>query len=175
LPEDAPMKEPVPSEDAPIAPVEPATEPLGSVAAEAGQAEPPKARRRPRARKAAASVDEGAAEVTDALPLEPAAPEAASAEAAGDTAAETPKPKRRSRARKPVEVQEELPVAAALPDVPPADPPVPAEAADPVAAELAAAAEEPAPTPEASNDAAPDLQDEPSAAPRRGWWQRTFG
>ena len=168
-PEDAPMKEPVPSEDAPIAPVEPATEPLVSAEAEAGEAEPPKARRRPRARKTAA-------EATDALPLESAPADAASAEADGETAAEAPKPKRRSRTRKPVAVQEELPVTAASLDAPQADEPVPAETADPAQPELAAAAEEVAPaTPEASNDAAPDLQDEPAAPPRRGWWQRTFG
>jgi ribonuclease E len=179
-PEDAPMKEPVPSEDAPIAPVEPATEPLGSVEAEAAEAEPPKARRRPRARKAAAPASESAAETTDALPLEAVAPEAradvASAEAAGATVAEVSKPKRRSRARKPAAVQEELAVTAGSSDVPPADEPIPAETAEPAKPELAAAAEEPgATTPAASNDAAPDLQNEPAASPRRGWWQRTFG
>jgi hypothetical protein len=48
--------------------------------------------------------------------------------------------------------------------------------ADAVQPELAAATEEPVPaTPEASNDAVPDLQDGAEAAPRRGWWQRTFG
>nr|WP_294169105.1 ribonuclease E/G [uncultured Sphingomonas sp.] len=175
-PEDAPMKEPVPSEDAPIAPVEPATEPLGSVEAEAIDAEPPKARRRPRARKAAATTaGEGAMEAPEALPLESTAPQAP-AQAAEGTAEEAPKPKRRSRAKKPAAVQEELPVTAGSPDEPPTDEPVSAERADPVAPELALAAEEPAPaTPEASNDAAPDLQDGTAAPPRRGWWQRTFG
>ena len=170
-PEDAPMKEPVPSEDAPIAPVEPATEPLGSVEAE--EAEPPKARRRPRARKVAAS--ESAPEASDALPLEAAAPEAPADVARAEAAEEAPKPKRRSRARKPAAVQEELPVVAALPEVAPADEPVPAETEASAEPELAVAIEQPASTPEASNDAVPDLQDGAEAAPRRGWWQRTFG
>jgi ribonuclease E len=171
-PEDAPMKEPVPSEDAPIAPVEPATEPLGSVEAE--DAEPPKARRRPRARKAAAAP-ESTPEATDALPLEAAAPQAPADVASAEATEEAPKPKRRSRARKPAAVQEELPALAASPEVASADEPALAEAADPAQPELAMATEEPAPTPEASNDAVPDLQDDAAAAPRRGWWQRTFG
>ncbi len=165
-PDEAPMKEPVPSEDAPIAPVEPATEAVGPVEGELAAAveEKPKARRRPRARKADAEASAG---VPDAQPLEAIAPEAP-AEVAAQEAEAAPKPKRRSRSRKPA--------VAEAPDAGPAAEPVAPAQPEAAAADGRVEAEpEAAATPEPSNDAAPETSQEPAAPARRGWWQRTFG
>ncbi|WP_338501165.1 ribonuclease E/G [Sphingomonas kaistensis] len=89
-PGEAPMVEPVPSEDAAPVTVEAAPEPQPEPEAEPVAEEKPKARRRPRARKADAVV----AEAADTAPtVEAPAEEAPAAE-------EKPKPKRRSRAKK---------------------------------------------------------------------------
>ena len=140
--------------------------------------EAPKTRRRPRARAAAPAVEAPAAEA----PVEAKAP-------ATEADAPAPKPKRTRKKAAPAVATEE--VAA---DAPVADAPAVEEkpkrrrtrkpaAADAAPAEtVAAPVEEPAPEPEATltvgqdgtapaNDAPPEDGD----APRRGWWQRTFG
>ncbi|URD59711.1 ribonuclease E/G [Sphingomonas sp. KRR8] len=149
-PDEAPMKEPVPSQDPSPDTVEaPAEDQEGK----------PKARRRPRARKAEAVAPEAAPA------LEIVAPEAPADVAGEDAAAEAPaKPKRRSRAKK---ADATLAVEAA---------PVVEAAPEPAPEPVAEAAPEPAPEP--SNDSAPTGQSAPAedSGPRRqGWWQRTFG
>jgi ribonuclease E len=154
---EAPMVEPVPSEDP--APVEveaqPEPQPEFAVVAEAEAEEKPKARRRPRARKADAVAAEQAAPAPVA---EAAAPEVQAEEAPATE--EKPKPKRRSRAKKADVVPEpasepqpepELALAAAGPDEQ-------AEAPAPIAASADAEAEQ--------------GSSQPS---RKGWWSRTFG
>ncbi|MFC7537912.1 ribonuclease E/G [Sphingomonas sp. GCM10030256] len=177
-PEEAPMKEPVPSQDAPIAPAEAPVENQPAAEEETtvpSGAEGPKARRRPRARKPVASKAEGATpEAAAALQEAPApaldtiAPEAPGNVAAQD--AEAPaKPKRRSRAKKAVAAE---PAA----EAPATDEPVaaPEPAAEPVAASTEAAEAQPELAQEASNDTA-ESETDPASSPRRGWWQRTFG
>jgi ribonuclease E len=145
-PGEAPMIEPVPSEDP--APVTVKAAPIAEPEAE----EKPKARRRPRARKA----EPIAAEAAEAAPaIEAIAPEAPADVAAEDAAAaeEKPKPKRRSRAKKAE--------AAPEPVVQP-EPELELVGAEPAAAEAAAADE-------ATTD------DSPAQPARKGWWSRTFG
>jgi len=102
---EAPMVEPVPSEDAAPVAVEATPEPQPEPEAEPVAEEKPKARRRPRARKA----DAVAAEAADAAPtVEAPAEEAPAAE-------EKPKPKRRSRAKKVEAPAETAPEPAAEP------------------------------------------------------------
>jgi ribonuclease E len=151
-PGEAPMVEPVPSQDP--APVEVEAEPEPQPVAE----DKPKARRRPRARKADAVAAEQAA---PAPALEIIAPEAPADVAAQDasaaapkTAEEKPKPRRRSRAKK---------VEAPIEEAPEPQPELTLEVAE---------AEPEAPV------AAPVQQanDEGSSQPaRKGWWSRTFG
>ena len=144
---EAPMVEPVPSEDPAPVTVEAAPEPQPEPEAEPVAEEKPKARRRPRARKA----DAVAAEADAPAPaLEVVAPEAPADVATQEAAAEEkPKPKRRSRAKKAVET----PVEEAIAEAPLAEP----------QPEVAVAA-----------DAAP-ASDEPAQPARKGWWSRTFG
>jgi len=159
-PDEAPMKEPVPSEDpSPDTTEAPAEDkPAGATSDEVK----PKARRRPRARKADAAAP--TAEIAPEAPADVAAEEAAPAE----------KPKRRTRKKAEpapeavVEADTELPLPEPVAAV--AEVSSPAEQVVDVTPEA----------PEASNDSAPDNAGQPAAddaqAPRRqGWWQRTFG
>ena len=131
----APMLDTPPSEEAALV----------EIAEEAD--DKPKARRRPRARKADLVVETEVAVAPDLIA--PAAP----VEAAADEPAA--KPKRKSRAKKP---------AASEPDPALVD-------ETPVATKAPAKA---APAPAASND--PTGDDDDDGEPRRGgWWQRTFG
>ncbi len=183
----------------PVAEEAPAAEPVSEEAAEPA----PKTRRRPRARKKADSDTAEAAATTDApadvAPVateEPApAPEAdaapakpkrtrrkkavasegAAAEAdtpaadapAADADAAPAKPKR-TRRKKVVAAEAEAaePAVEAVPQAPadaaPVAQPEPTASAEPVPADAAAA----------DDDAAGEDAD---GAPRRGWWQRTFG
>ena len=138
--------------------------PAAEAAEAAPEAEAPKpAPARRTRRKPAATEAAPAAE----------APEAVEAEAP----AEAPKPRRRRKA-----VADEAAPAVEAPEAEDAAPPAKparkprtprAKAAAPVAEEVAAEAAAPAPAgAEAANDAEPEGQ---TAAPRRGWWQRTFG
>ncbi|WP_198350819.1 Rne/Rng family ribonuclease [Flavisphingomonas formosensis] len=152
---------------------EPAAEPV----AEAAEASPeveakPKARRRPRARKAEAaepaSESEPVVEAVAAPVEEPAAEPA-------------PKPKR-TRARKaaapveaPAEAAEAAVTEAAAEPAPKPKRTRARKAAAPAAAEPVATEEAAAPAePEPAEAAAPAAEAE-EGAPRRGWWQRTFG
>lgn len=140
--------------------------------------EAPKTRRRPRARAAAPAVEAPAAEA----PVEAKAP-------ATEADAPAPKPKRTRKKAAPAVATEEVAADAPVADAPAAEEkpkrrrtrkPAAADAAP--AETVAALVEEPAPEPEATltvgqdgtapaNDAPPEDGD----APRRGWWQRTFG
>ena len=140
--------------------------------------EAPKTRRRPRARAAAPAVEAPAAEA----PVEAKAP-------ATEADAPAPKPKRTRKKAAPAVATEEVAADAPVADAPAAEEkpkrrrtrkPAAADAAP--AETVAAPVEEPAPEPEATltvgqdgtapaNDAPPEDGD----APRRGWWQRTFG
>ncbi len=116
------------------------------------------------------------------------APEAAAEAAPAEVAEEAPKPRRRSRA-KAAEPAAEAPADAPVAEEAPAPEEQPASAkpkrtrkaatkAKAPEAEAAAAAETPPVAAEpAEPDAAPDAPDadEDSGAPRKGWWQRTFG
>ncbi|MEZ7272042.1 ribonuclease E/G [Sphingobium sp. 10 DY56-G10] len=183
----------------PVAEEAPAAEPVSEEAAEPA----PKTRRRPRARKKAdsdtaeaAATAEAPAEVApvateepapapeaDAAPAKPkrtrrkkaVASEGAAAEAdtpaadapAADADAAPAKPKR-TRRKKVVAVEAEAaePAVEAVPQAPadaaPVAQPEPTASAEPVPADAAAA----------DDDAAGEDAD---GAPRRGWWQRTFG
>ncbi|RDE07272.1 ribonuclease E/G [Sphingomonas aracearum] len=162
----------------------PADAPAEAPAAEEPVAEEaPKTRRRPRARKAEPVVEAPAAEAPAAAVDAGEAPAAAEepapkpkrtrrkaasaetpAEPDGATAEEAPaKPKRSRRKAAAPEAPAETPAGNA--DVQVAEPEAPVAEAPAPSAE--APAEDPAAA--ASNDA------EPGAAPRRGWWQRTFG
>ncbi|WP_114228487.1 MULTISPECIES: ribonuclease E/G [Sphingomonas] len=150
-PDEAPMKEPVPSED----PSPDAVEAFAEEKPVSSEDERPKARRRPRARKAEAA----APEPTLDAPVVDAAPETPAAVVAEEAAAEAPaKPKRRSRAKKA-----DAPVAEAVaaPETVSAEP-----APEPVT-------DEPAPAP--SNDEAAAADSTDTGPRRQGWWQRTFG
>lgn len=162
-PGEAPMVEPVPSEDP--APVVVEAQPEAQPEPEAATTEPaaeekPKARRRPRARKADAVAAEAA---TPAPAVEQTAPEATPDVATQEVAAEEkPKPKRRSRKKAepaPAPV-EEAAAATAEPELALADAPA-----------------EPAPTAEPSPESrAGSEEDDKSDQPtRKGWWSRTFG
>jgi len=183
----------------PVAEEAPAAEPVSEEAAEPA----PKTRRRPRARKKAdtdtaeaAATTDAPAEVApvateepapapeaDAAPAKPkrtrrkkaVASEGAAAEAdtpaadapAADADAAPAKPKR-TRRKKVVAVEAEAaePAVEAVPQAPadaaPVAQPEPTASAEPVPADAAVA----------DNDAAGEDAD---GAPRRGWWQRTFG
>ena len=183
----------------PVAEEAPAAEPVSEEAAEPA----PKTRRRPRARKkadtdtaeAAATTDAPAdvapvateepapAPEADAAPAKPkrtrrkkaVASEGAAAEAdtpaadapAADADAAPAKPKR-TRRKKVVAAEAEAaePAVEAVPQAPadaaPVAQPEPTASAEPVPADAAAA----------DDDAAGEDAD---GAPRRGWWQRTFG
>jgi ribonuclease E len=147
-PGEAPMVEPVPSEDPAPVTVEPAPEP------EPEADEKPKARRRPRARKADAVVAEPAAPAPAANANAPEAPAAEEA----PVAEEKPKPKRRSRAKKV-----EAPVEAAPEPQP--EPQLELVAAD----DAGEQAEASAPVGE------PGDENSSSQSARKGWWSRTFG
>ena len=183
----------------PVAEEAPAAEPVSEEAAEPA----PKTRRRPRARKKAdtdtaeaAATTEAPADVApvaaeepapapeaDAAPAKPkrtrrkkaVASEGAAAEAdtpaadapAADADAAPAKPKR-TRRKKVVAAEAEAaePAVEAVPQAPadaaPVAQPEPTASAEPVPADAAAA----------DDDAAGEDAD---GAPRRGWWQRTFG
>jgi ribonuclease E len=127
-----------------------------------------KPRRRPRARKSAeaAVVESVAAEVEPVVP-EPVLPEAAVEEA-------PVKPKRsRKKAAEPVTETAVEPVAVeAAPEPAPETEPVAAPAKRRRSAKAAAA--EPVAEPVAPTNSDGEEVDE-NGAPRRGWWQRTFG
>ncbi|NIJ28277.1 ribonuclease E [Sphingomonas insulae] len=140
--------------------------------------EAPKTRRRPRARAAAPAVEASAAV---SAPVEEQAP-------APGADAPAAKPKRTRKKAAPAPAAEE-----AVVDVPVADAPVAEDkpkrrrtrkpaAADTAPAEVTTPAEEPAAEPQASgmvaqddSASADDAQPGDGDAPRRGWWQRTFG
>ncbi|KKW92358.1 ribonuclease [Sphingobium chungbukense] len=161
--------------------VEAAPEPLVEAVAEApAEEEAPKTRRRPRARKAKETAAP-AAEAVEAVvetPVE-AAPEAPAAE-------EAPVKPKRTRRKKADPVVEEAAVAEVVPvaEEAPAKPKrTRRKKADPVveeaAAEVAPVAEAPAELAESVTvngdaEAAGEGEGE-DGAPRRGWWQRTFG
>jgi len=151
-------------------------EPVAAVPVSAPEAEAapakPRARRRPRAR---------AAEAAEAAPVEAAAPAPAAPEPVAEVAEEAPAPKRRRAPRKKAEAAAEAvteaapaPVAAAE-EAPAAKPRRTRKKATP-AAEAAPAEEPAAPEPEPANDAENGAETAGGEdAPRRGWWQRTFG
>ncbi|WP_037504778.1 Rne/Rng family ribonuclease [Sphingobium bisphenolivorans] len=173
--------------DAETAAPEPAAETTPEVSSEE---EAPKTRRRPRARK----VKEAAAPAAEAVETEVKVPaEAPAAEAPAEEAPAKPKRARRKKAEPAVEEAAE---AAPAVDEVPAKPKrtrrkkaveaaesaveaVPADAAPAEAAPAPEAAAETA-SPEAEvatvNGATEtDMAEEEGGAPRRGWWQRTFG
>ncbi|TXC72935.1 Rne/Rng family ribonuclease [Sphingomonas ginsenosidivorax] len=189
----------VPADDAALiadAP-EPEAEPVVEAAPAPAPAEPaPKTRRRPRARAAApAEVAEAVADATmeelapvetpvpivEALP-EPIAPEPIAPEPVADAPAPKARKPRRKAAAPVVEeapvVEDEAPakpkrrprkkaadVVVDAGDAAPVDEALSATVATtPVKAEV----QPEAPAPDTSND-------DPDGAPRRGWWQRTFG
>ncbi|WP_267433733.1 ribonuclease E/G [Sphingomonas sp. GM_Shp_1] len=165
------IEEPIEAGDA-----APVTTPL--VVAEVEASEAPKTRRRPRARKAApvatetvetpveapveTPVAEDAAPVVEAAPEAPAKPKRvrkkAAPKAAAEPVAEEPAPV--------VEAEAEAPAKPKRVRKKPA-PKVPAE---PVTEEAAPVEAEPALAAESTESDATT-----SEAPRRGWWQRTFG
>ncbi|MCJ1959719.1 Rne/Rng family ribonuclease [Novosphingobium mangrovi (ex Hu et al. 2023)] len=142
---------------------EPAAEaPAEAATAEAQAEEKPKPKRAPRRKKAEPAAEEAAAttEATEEKPKPKRAPRRKKAEPAAEDAAATPeateekpKPKRAPRRKKVEPVAEE----------------VAAEAA-PEAAATKPASEETQTKVEAEAEEAPKTE-----APRRGWWQRTFG
>jgi len=144
---EAPMVEPVPSEDP--APVTVEAAPEAAPEAE----EKPKARRRPRARKAeAAEADAPAPAISEIAPEAPA--DVAAEEAAAE---EKPKPKRRTRKKaEPVAESAEAPAA---------EPQLTLVAAD----DTPEAAPAETPEPEAA------ASETPGQPARKGWWSRTFG
>ena len=165
-PGEAPMVEPVPSEDPAPVEVEPSPEPQPEPAPE--QPEPaaeekPKARRRPRARKADAVAAE---EATPAPAIEELAPEAPAdvAEQEAAPVEEKPKPKRRSRAKKAAEPAPETSEAQPEPELALVDAPAAEVPASEVPAEEAPA--------EQPSEAQEQSKDQPA---RKGWWSRTFG
>ena len=175
-PGEAPMVEPVPSQD-PSPDVVEADAPAEDDGA-------PKTRRRPRARKPGEAAEPKAAPTrrrTAAAVAEAPAPAVAEAspsdsgDAVGDEAAV--KPKRRTRAKKAVasdDVTESVEAEAPAPaEAAPAPAPAPAPT-KPKASRAKAASSEPAPelAADTSNDAEGTNAD---GSPRRGWWQRTFG
>ncbi|MET4897789.1 Rne/Rng family ribonuclease [Sphingomonadaceae bacterium jetA1] len=171
-----PVAEPIEAGDA-----APVTTPLAVAEAEAEAVEAPKTRRRPRARKVAPAVTEA----TETPVVEPVVAEAPAVEAPapapeGEAEAAPVKPKRTRKKAAPKVVAE--PVAEEAPVVAEAEPaPVkpkrtrkkaaPKVVAEPVAEEAPVetpAQPEAATVEEATGDATAE-------APRRGWWQRTFG
>ncbi|MEK9209870.1 Rne/Rng family ribonuclease [Sphingomonas sp. 2378] len=159
------IEEPIEAGDA-----APVTTPL--VVAEVEASEAPKTRRRPRARKAAPVVTE-----TVETPVE-APVETPVAEDAAPEAPAKPKRVRKKAAPKaaaePV-AEEAAPVVEAEAEAP-AKPkrvrkkPAPKAAAEPVTEEAPTVEAEPAPAAEPA-----EAEGSTSEAPRRGWWQRTFG
>ncbi|WP_242128879.1 ribonuclease E/G [Sphingobium sp. Sx8-8] len=165
-------------------PVEAVAEPIVEAATEApAKEEAPKTRRRPRARKAKEAAAPAAEAVEAEAPVE-AEPEAPAAE-------EAPAKPKRTRRKKAEPVTEEAAAAEAAPaaEEAPAKPKrTRRKKAEPVAEEVAAAeaapaldapveAATPAETAEAvvvNGGAEVDGEGE-DGAPRRGWWQRTFG
>ncbi len=151
--------------------------PAVEVAAEP-EAPAPKTRRRPRAKAAIEATEAKAAEPIETSGIEVIAPAAEEAPA---------KPKRTRRKKADVEA-EAAPAAAPEPvaeeapakpkrtrrkkaDVPAADV---ASAEEPAVVEVAAN-DGAAPADEAAGDTSNGSIDGPDGAPRRGWWQRTFG
>ncbi|WP_454886549.1 Rne/Rng family ribonuclease [Sphingomonas oryzagri] len=148
--------------------------PVSATDAEAADEKPakPKARRRPKARAA------------EEAPAVESAPEPVAAEPAAEEA--PAKPKRRTRKKAEPETVVEAPVVEAAPEAPVAEE-APAKPkarrtrkkAEPAAVEPVVgtpAEEEAAPAPAEAQDAG-DADGEAGSddAPRRGWWQRTFG
>jgi ribonuclease E len=144
---------------------------------EAPAEEAPKTRRRPRARKKAESVVEPIEAVIE-VPAEEPAPVAEAA----PVAEEAPAKPKRTRRKKADVVAEEAPVAEAAPaaEEAPAKPKrTRRKKADVVAEAVAVEAPaevEAAPVAEpVAAEAAPADAEAEEGAPRRGWWQRTFG
>jgi ribonuclease E len=173
------------------APAEAATvePPAADAAPEADETAKPRTRRRPRAEAAAAARQAPAA--PKATPQAPAEPDAA---AEPDAKA---KPKRSRKAAASTAEDVEAPVAkgsvaegsvakGSVAEAPAAEAPAaeaPAEHAKPARGRRttkAAAAPKPAPSKQAPSEpadaaTADAAEAEPEGAPRRGWWQRTFG
>ncbi|QGP80258.1 Rne/Rng family ribonuclease [Sphingobium sp. CAP-1] len=167
--------------------VEEAAEPVADVAPveeapaeEAAVEEAPKTRRRPRARKKA----EAAEAVVEAVAETPA-PVEAPVEAVAEEAPAKPKRTRRKKADVVAETApaEEAPAAEAVAEEAPVKPKrTRRKKADVVAEDAPAAVEAPAEA-EAAPAADVAIADAPAegdgeaeeGAPRRGWWQRTFG
>jgi ribonuclease E len=155
--------------DAPLEPVEEAPEP-----AVAGEEEPKKARRRPRARRgAAAEAETAAAPAAEAVPADEAADAAKAApdEAVADGADEATQPAavKRSRAGRRKKTAEPEAAAASEAAPEPAN-----DRGD--AARAADSPEGPALDRQMESSGADDDAGEgPVGSPRRGWWQRTFG
>jgi ribonuclease E len=178
----------VPEDDvAPVADA-PEAEPAVEIEAAPAPVEPvPKTRRRPRARSPKAAVDIAGA-VADAT-MDELTPEEPIVESVPEPIAEAPAAKTRKPRRKAAApVVEDAPVVAEEAPAKPkrrprkkaADVVVEAGDAAPVDEALSAPVET-APVkaevqPEAEPAAAdPSASDDPDGAPRRGWWQRTFG
>jgi ribonuclease E len=183
-----------PSEAAPDpvvaeAAAEPVAEPVAEPAAEEAP-KPKRTRRRPSAR----ATDAAAAEAAPAPAVEAPVAEPAAEPVAEPAAEEAPKPKR-TRRRKADATAEAAPalveaVTPAAEEAPKpkrtrrrkAEPAADAAAEAP-AAEAAPEPAAPAPAPveatdtdaDAGTDADADAEPTEGAAPRRGWWQRTFG
>ncbi|WP_230281324.1 ribonuclease E/G [Croceicoccus sp. Ery15] len=134
--------------------------------------EKPKRRRAPRRKKADAEAEASAA---------PAESAPAEAETEAPEEAKTEEKPKKPRARRKKKVEEEAPAAAGAesaqgePSEPaPSAAPEPAAEEAPVAANDAAQQAEPAGEAPA-NDGGDDADEGSGGAPRRGWWQRTFG
>jgi ribonuclease E len=164
--------EPTPAETAPVEVAEAAP----------AEAPAPKTRRRPRAKVAAEAAPAAEAPVTEAAAA-PAAIETPGIEAIAPVEEEAPAKPKRTR-RKKVDTAEAAPAPAAEPAAEAEAPAKPKRTrrkkADAPAAEAAAVvandAAEPAAAPEPEAEPAAETTEASSGeAPRRGWWQRTFG
>ncbi|MBN8483284.1 MAG: ribonuclease E/G [Sphingomonadales bacterium] len=144
---------------------EPTVEPVAEAAADEPVAEEAPAKPKRTRKKKVEAVEEAPAEAAPAIEEAPAAAEEAPA-----------KPKRTRK--KKVEAVEEAPAEAA-PAIEPAPAAEEAPAKPKRTRKKAAAPTEESVTaeaaPETAAEAEPAASDEPPAAPRRGWWQRTFG
>ncbi|MCU6455388.1 Rne/Rng family ribonuclease [Sphingomonas sp. A2-49] len=149
--------------------------PAPAVVEDAVPVDAPKTRRRPRARAGAPAVD---APVVEAQPV---------AEAAAAVDADVPAKPKRTRKKAtpaPAATDDVTPAAPVVEDAPAAgEKPKRRRTRKPAATEEAAAVEDSAPEPVVA-DEAPAAEvadtpaggsDDPDGAPRRGWWQRTFG
>ncbi|MFS0738099.1 ribonuclease E/G [Sphingomonas sp. 1P06PA] len=182
-PTDAEAAPAVEAVDSPVIEAEPAPEPDAEA-----ETEKPKARRRPRARKADAAAEPAA----DPIVASAASDAVVAAVEAQEGAAEEPAAKPKRTRRKKADAAAEAAIIEAAPAPKPEPEPVAEEApAKPKrtrrkktdgdaapAPEMAARAEiatAEAEAPVAEEPAAGPEPEAPAEAPRRGWWQRTFG